>query len=99
MRHFARRARVLGIELTLALLAGWPSGWALAQAPSTYSPEQLDRMVSRIACIRIHCWRKCSQRRRFRTRFPRPRNGPMNTITSRGMGAHGPRESGSATSP
>jgi hypothetical protein len=49
MGHFNRTTRLRKAVLTVALLAGWPAGWTLAQAPPTYSPEQLDKMVSRIA--------------------------------------------------
>jgi len=46
MPHFDRKTRIIRAVLTVALLA---AGSALAQAPPAYSPEQLDKMVSRIA--------------------------------------------------
>ena len=49
MPHFDRKTRIIRAVLTVALLAAWPAGSALAQGPPTYSPEQLDKMVSRIA--------------------------------------------------
>src|ERR1700680_1461882 len=49
MPHFDRKTRIIRAILTVALLAAWPAGSALAQGPPTYSPEQLDKMVSRIA--------------------------------------------------
>lgn len=50
MRHFEYKTRVIRAVLGIALLAGWPAGRALAQdEPPAYSPEQLDKVVTRVA--------------------------------------------------
>lgn len=49
MRHSKRKTNITTTFLALALLVGWSASPALAQAPPSYSPEQLDRLVSRIA--------------------------------------------------
>ena len=49
LRHSERKTKITTTLLALALLVGWSASPALAQAPPCYSPEQLDRLVSRIA--------------------------------------------------
>jgi hypothetical protein len=53
MRHSDKQTRITTVVLTLALLIGWSIRPALAQAPDqpppSYTPEQLDKLVSRIA--------------------------------------------------
>ena len=49
MRHSKGKTKITTAVLALALLVGWSASPALAQAPPSYSPEQLDRLVSRIA--------------------------------------------------
>jgi len=49
MRHSKRKTNITTTVLALALLVGWSASPAPAQAPPSYSPEQLDRLVSRIA--------------------------------------------------
>src|SRR5271155_5023130 len=49
MRHSKRKTKITTTLLALALLVGWSASPALAQAPPSYSPEQLDRLVSQIA--------------------------------------------------
>src|SRR6202034_80234 len=49
MRHSKRKTKITTTVLALALLVGWSASPALAQALPSYSPEQLDRLVSRIA--------------------------------------------------
>jgi hypothetical protein len=53
MRHSDKQARITTAVLTVALLIGWSSRPTLAQAPDqpppSYSADQLDKLVSRIA--------------------------------------------------
>jgi hypothetical protein len=53
MRHSQRKTRITMAFLALALLIGWPAIRAAAQAPDqpppSFSPDQLDKLVSRIA--------------------------------------------------
>src|ERR1700683_5007156 len=49
MRHSQGQTKITRTVLAWPLLVGWSSKPALAQAPPSYSPEQLDRLVSRIA--------------------------------------------------
>ena len=49
MRHSKRKTKITTTVLALILLVGWSASPAMAQAPPSYSPEQLDRLVSRIA--------------------------------------------------
>ncbi len=49
MQHSERKTRITTTVLVLALLVGWSVSPALAQEPPQYSPEHLDKLVSRIA--------------------------------------------------
>jgi Protein of unknown function (DUF3300) len=55
MRHSNLATRITAVFLTVALLVGWLPSMALAQdqaqdqPPPTFSPDQLDKMVTRIA--------------------------------------------------
>jgi hypothetical protein len=49
MRHAERKTKITTTVLALALLVVWSARPAPAQAPPSYAPEQLDKLVSRIA--------------------------------------------------
>jgi hypothetical protein len=49
MQHSERKTRITTTVLVMALLIGWSVRPALAQEPPQYSPEQLDKLVTRIA--------------------------------------------------
>ncbi len=49
MRHFERQKRIGTALLALTLILAFTATAALAQAPPSYSPDQLDKLISRIA--------------------------------------------------
>jgi Protein of unknown function (DUF3300) len=49
MQHWERKTRITTTVLVVALLVGWSVRPALAQEPPQHSPEQLDKLVTRIA--------------------------------------------------
>jgi hypothetical protein len=49
MRYSERKTKIMTAVLAAALLLLWSTRPALAQAPPSYSPDQLDKLVSRIA--------------------------------------------------
>jgi len=49
MQYSERKIRITTTVLVVALLVGWSVSPALAQEPPQHSPEQLDKLVTRIA--------------------------------------------------
>lgn len=49
MPHSKRTTKLITTALAVAFLAGWTASAAQAQAPPSYSPDQLDKLVSRVA--------------------------------------------------
>jgi uncharacterized protein DUF3300 len=49
MRHSERKTNIIAAVVGVALLMGWTISVARAQAPPSYAPEQLDKVVSRVA--------------------------------------------------
>lgn len=49
MQHLERKTKITTTVLVVALLVGWSVSPALAQEPPQHSPEQLDKLVARIA--------------------------------------------------
>ena len=49
MQYSERKTRITTTVLVVALLVGWSVSPALAQEPPQHSPEQLDKLVTRIA--------------------------------------------------
>jgi hypothetical protein len=49
MQHSERKTKITTTVLVVALLVGWSVNPALAQEPPQHSPEQLDKLVTRIA--------------------------------------------------
>jgi hypothetical protein len=49
MQYSGRKTRITTTVLAVALLVGWSGSPAWAQEPPQYSPEQLDKLVTRIA--------------------------------------------------
>lgn len=49
MQHSERKTKITTTVLVVALLVGWSVSPALAQEPPQHSPEQLDKLVTRIA--------------------------------------------------
>jgi hypothetical protein len=49
MGHSEGKMKITTVALAVALLVGWSARPTLAQEPPHYSPEQLDKLVARIA--------------------------------------------------
>src|ERR1700733_4016127 len=49
MRYSFRKTRIVASVLAAAFFMGWVTRSAWAQSPPSYPPEQLDKLVSRVA--------------------------------------------------